>query len=101
MERVAKDCDMLMRLTHRAPGILDPTEPGHKHPGQVSVERVAAQSPPVKWKRPVETAIDQIRARNYPQALLGLDVPILLGGITYDSKTREHHCATEALEGLE
>jgi hypothetical protein len=52
----------------------------------------------LKWNNPSEAAIDQIRARNYPEAIKGLDTPILLVGVTYDIQTKEHTCRIELLE---
>lgn len=46
----------------------------------------------LKWDKPVRSAMDQIRERDYPQVLRGLNVPILLVGVTYDVKTKEHTC---------
>jgi hypothetical protein len=46
----------------------------------------------LKWDRPVGAAVDQVLARDYPQALRDLDVPILVVAVTYDSKTKEHTC---------
>jgi hypothetical protein len=40
----------------------------------------------------VSAAVDQVLARDYPQALRDLDVPILVVAVTYDSKTKEHSC---------
>ena len=52
----------------------------------------------LKWDKPADAAIAQIRERGYPEALRGLDVPVLLVGVTYDSKTKEHSCRIEELE---
>ena len=52
----------------------------------------------LKRNKPVESAIQQVKERNYPQALDGLGVPILLVGITYDAKTKEHVCMIDKLE---
>jgi hypothetical protein len=46
----------------------------------------------LKWDRPVGAAVDQVLARDYPQALRDLDVPILVVTVTYDAKTKEHTC---------
>jgi hypothetical protein len=46
----------------------------------------------LKWDRPVGAAVDQVLARDYPQALRGLGVPVLVVAVTYDSKTKEHTC---------
>lgn len=52
----------------------------------------------LKWDRPVQTAIEQIHAKDYPALLRDLDVPILLVGVTYGVKTKEHVCQIELLE---
>ena len=49
----------------------------------------------LKWNRHDDAAIAQIRERRYPDALEGLDVPMLLVGITYDARTKEHACRIE------
>lgn len=46
----------------------------------------------LKWNKSTTAALEQIRDNRYPESLRGLDVPILLVGITYDAKTREHEC---------
>ena len=46
----------------------------------------------LKWDKPTDAAIAQIHDRNYPQVLCGLEVPILLVGVTYDSATKVHSC---------
>ena len=46
----------------------------------------------LKWGKPVDAAIDQIRDRQYHTSIEGLDVPVLFVGITYDDKTGEHVC---------
>ena len=52
----------------------------------------------LKWDKPIEAAIAQIHTKGYPEALRGLDVPIVLVGVTYDPKTREHACTIEVLD---
>ena len=49
----------------------------------------------LKWDRPVDAAVEQVRERRYADALEGLDVPVLLVGVTYDAKTKEHRCRIE------
>lgn len=51
----------------------------------------------LKWGKPVHTAIDQIHARNYPQAVAGFGGRILLVGITYRARGRRHSCQIEEL----
>jgi hypothetical protein len=49
----------------------------------------------LKWDKPVDSAIDQIRETRYCKPLEHVGVPVLLIGVTYDSKTREHVCSIE------
>lgn len=53
----------------------------------------------LKWDRPVDEALEQPKRRRYAEALDGLDVPVLLVGVTYDTKTKEHICRIELWEG--
>ena len=46
----------------------------------------------LKWDRPVRAAIDQIRDRDYPHVLRTWGGPIMLVGVTYDPKSKEHVC---------
>lgn len=56
----------------------------------------------LKWNKSAEGAIDQIRHKHYPDALCGLDCPILLVGISYDKDApageRRHTCVIEEAE---
>ena len=49
----------------------------------------------LKWDKPADAAIDQTRERRYAEATCGLDVPVLLVGVSYDPKTKEHACRIE------
>jgi hypothetical protein len=51
----------------------------------------------LKWNKPVESAIDQIKNRNYPQALGDYGSDILLVGVSYDDKTKKHSCRIEKI----
>jgi hypothetical protein len=51
----------------------------------------------LKWNKSAETAIDQIKNRNYPQALEGYGSDILLVGVSYDDKTKKHSCRIEKI----
>ena len=51
----------------------------------------------LKWDREPETALAQVRERNYPAVLHDWGGPVLLVGITYDSKTKEHTCRIERM----
>lgn len=57
----------------------------------------------LKWNKSAEGAIEQIRQKRYPDALKGLDCPILLVGVNYDkdapSGQRRHTCRIEESSG--
>ncbi len=52
----------------------------------------------LKWNKPADSAIGQIKQKNYPAILQNLSTPIILVGITYDDKTHKHDCRIERLE---
>jgi len=50
----------------------------------------------LKWNHDAQTAIRQIKANAYPAVLQGLEYKqVILVGISYDKKTREHNCRIE------
>ena len=49
----------------------------------------------LKWDKPADTALKQARERRYAEVTRGLDVPVLLVGVSYDPKTKEHACRIE------
>lgn len=49
----------------------------------------------LKWNKTADGAIQQIKNRSYPQALEGLGYELLLVGINYDERTKEHTCLIE------
>lgn len=49
----------------------------------------------LKWNKSADSAIEQIRARNYPQILEGFGSEILLVGISYRVKSKKHECVIE------
>ena len=49
----------------------------------------------LKWDKPVDAALAQIRSRDYPAALDGLSGECLLVGISYAPDTCEHFCRIE------
>ena len=49
----------------------------------------------LKWNKNARTALQQIREKNYPQSLLRYTGDILLVGINYDKKSKEHQCVIE------
>lgn len=59
--------------------------------------RVPAMLVELKWSKPVDGALDQILARNYPKVFEDYGGPLLLVGITYDAKTKEHTCSIERM----
>lgn len=50
----------------------------------------------LKWDKSVQAAICQIKERKYPDALESYAGHILLVGISYDKKSKEHSCVIEA-----
>ena len=48
----------------------------------------------LKWDNSAETAIRQIKSRNYPEKLNGFD-KILLVGVNYDKNSKKHECIIE------
>ena len=52
----------------------------------------------LKWDKNVQTAMTQIKERNYPESLLSYTGNILLVGISYDKKSKEHKCQIESFE---
>lgn len=53
----------------------------------------------LKWKKSAQGAIDQIKEKNYPEALRGYGGDVLLVGINYNAVNdkREHTCVIEKL----
>ncbi|MDE7418069.1 MAG: ATP-binding protein [Lachnospiraceae bacterium] len=49
----------------------------------------------LKWNKDARTAIKQIKERAYPESLKDYSGEILLVGITYNKKTKEHQCMIE------
>lgn len=49
----------------------------------------------LKWNRPVQSAIDQIREKGYYAALSEYMDNLLLIEVTYDTKTKQHTCIIE------
>lgn len=49
----------------------------------------------LKWNKSAGTAIEQIRKRQYPDSLKEYAGDVLLVGINYDKKTKEHRCEME------
>ena len=51
----------------------------------------------LKWNKSADTALKQIQEKRYPESLLQYTGKILLVGINYNKKTKEHHCLIEEL----
>ena len=49
----------------------------------------------LKWNKTEQGAIEQIKKRDYPQALKDYGGEILLVGINYDDKSKKHTCKIE------
>ena len=49
----------------------------------------------LKWNKSKESAIQQIRDRNYPKVLEAFDGEIILVGMNYDKETKSHTCQIE------
>lgn len=51
----------------------------------------------LKWNKNVESAMQQIKSKKYPTSLWQYTGKILLIGINYDKKSKEHQCKIEEL----
>lgn len=49
----------------------------------------------LKWNKGADAAIEQIKEKKYPSALEGYAGNVLLVGINYDKKSKEHQCLIE------
>lgn len=52
----------------------------------------------LKWNQSADTAIAQIREKRYPDSLRDYYGEILLVGISYEKKTKEHTCVISRIE---
>lgn len=52
----------------------------------------------LKWNQGADAAIDQIKEKRYPDSLKDYYGEILLVGISYEKKTKEHTCIIERVE---
>lgn len=50
----------------------------------------------LKWDKSADAAISQIKRRQYPESLTDYAGEILMVGIDYDKKTKEHSCKIES-----
>ena len=58
-------------------------------------ETVPALLIELKWSKSAETAIQQIKDKEYVETLKNYTGDILLVGINYDKKSKEHQCIIE------
>ena len=54
----------------------------------------------LKWNQKAQTALQQIKEKQYTDSVLDYTGDILLVGINYDKKTKEHQCLIEKYEKL-
>ena len=52
----------------------------------------------LKWNQNAQTALQQIREKNYPASILDYTGEILLVGINYDKDSKQHQCLIEKYE---
>lgn len=52
----------------------------------------------LKWNKNAETALMQIKEKQYPSAIQDYTGELLLVGISYDKETKEHLCRIEKYE---
>lgn len=52
----------------------------------------------LKWDKSVESAISQIKERNYVSALKDYRGNLILAGVTYDKKDKKHSCRIEKIK---
>ena len=51
----------------------------------------------LKWNKTSDGAIDQIHEKNYPAVLRDFGGEIVLVGINYDQRTKQHTCKIERI----
>ena len=52
----------------------------------------------LKWNKSTDTAMEQIRDKKYPDSILEYTGDLLLVGINYNKKTKEHECRIEKIK---
>ena len=52
----------------------------------------------LKWNETSESALEQIKKRYYPAILNGYTGEMVLVGINYDMKTKNHSCKIDRIE---
>ena len=50
----------------------------------------------LKWNKNAQTALQQIKEKNYPESIKQYTGDILLVGVNYDKKTKKHQCLIES-----
>ena len=55
----------------------------------------------LKWNRRATTALQQIKLKKYPESIRNYTGNMLLVGINYDKKSKEHQCVIEQYEKCE
>lgn len=59
------------------------------------IEEISALLVELKWNTKAETALKQIKEKSYVEGISGYTGKILLVGIAYDKKSKEHECVIE------
>ena len=59
------------------------------------MEEIPALMVELKWNTKAETALKQIKEKRYVEGISGYTGKILLVGIAYDKKSKEHECVIE------
>lgn len=59
------------------------------------IEEIPALLVELKWNTKAETALKQIKEKRYVEGISGYTGKILLVGIAYDKKSKEHECVIE------
>ena len=52
----------------------------------------------LKWNKAADSAIQQIKEKRYPAILEGYVGEMVIVGINYDTKTKEHSCKIERID---
>lgn len=72
---------------------------GHGYADMVFIPRKNSSMPVIlvelRWDKTAESAIEQIKSRDYPQVLWEYGGEILLVGINYSEKSKKHSCKIE------
>lgn len=80
---------------------MDELPGGRGYADVVFIPKPGSPLPPMiielKWDRPTNAAIGQIRKRNYPAALANLKGDCVLVGVTYRDGDERHECRIERI----